>query len=101
MTARDTYIERMKLELDRLNDQLSSLEARASHARQEARDQYEVELIKLRGHSRDALTQWEALKTSSEQSWHEWASDMDRLHDAFTHAFRDFKAQLGAATRQD
>lgn len=93
MTARETYVENMKLELDKLNDQLSSLEAKVAHTRRDPRDQYEIGLAKLRIHARDARTQWEALQACSEESWHQWASDMDRMRDAFIHAFHDFRAR--------
>jgi len=94
MTARDTYVENMKLELDKLNGQLGALETRATHAVQEARVQYEIELVKLRGHSRDALSKWEELKAVGEESWQQWRSDMDGMRDAFAHSFRDFKSRI-------
>lgn len=94
MTARETYVENMKLELDELNDRLSSFETKVTHARQDARDRYVAELAKLRGHSQDAIAKWEELQASSEQSWHQWVSDMDRTRDAFIHAFHDFRARL-------
>lgn len=94
MTARETYIENVKLELDQLNDQLSSFETKVTHARQDARDRYAGELAKLRVHSRAALAKWEELEASSEESWHQWVSDMDHARDAFIHAFHDFRARL-------
>lgn len=94
MTERETYVENMKLELDKLNDQLSALEEKAANARRDARDKYEIELIKLRSRSRDARSKWEQLQAASEASWHQWVSDMDHLRDAFIHACHDFKARL-------
>lgn len=94
MTERDTYIENMKLELDTLNDQLGSVEARATHFRQEARSSFEGELVRLRQQSRDALAKWEALRASREDTWHQWVSDMDHLRDAYFHAFHHLKARL-------
>ena len=94
MTTRETYVENMKLELDKLNEQLSALEEKAAHATQDARDHYEVALAKLRRHSRNSLTKWDELQASSEASWQQWMSDMDRTRDAFVHAFHDFKSRL-------
>jgi len=94
MTARDTYVQNMQIELDKLNERLSALEAKAAHAKLEAREHFEAKLDKLRGHSRDALSKWDELKVSSEASWHQWASDMDRMRDAFVHAFHDFKSRV-------
>ena len=94
MTARETYVENIKRELDGLNDQLNSFETKVTHARQDARERYAAELAKLRAHSQDASVKWEALQTSGEASWHQWVSDMDRTRDAFIHAFQDFKARL-------
>lgn len=94
MTAREVYIENMTLELDELNDQLSSFETKVTHTRQEARERYAVELARLRRHSQAAQRQWEALQACSEASWHQGVSDMDRLRDAFIHAFHEFRARL-------
>lgn len=94
MTAREVYVENMKLELDELNDQLSSFETKVTHTRREARERYAVELAKLRSHSQAAQQQWEELQACSEASWHQWVSDMDRMRDAFIHAFHDFRARL-------
>lgn len=94
MTERDTYVENMKLELDELNDQLNSFETKVTHARQDARERYALELAKLRGHSRVALKKWADLQASSEESWHQRVCDMDRTRDAFIHAFHDFRARL-------
>lgn len=94
MTARETYVENMKLELDELNDQLSSFETKVTHTRRESRERYAIELAKLRGHSQAALMKWEELQASSEGSWHQWVPDMDRTRDAFIHAFHDFRARL-------
>lgn len=94
MTARDTYVENMKQELDALNDQLSSFETKVTHAKQEARERYALELDKVRTHSQAAVTTLEAMRTSTETSWHQWVSDMDRARDSFIHAFHDFRTRL-------
>ena len=93
-TERDTYVENMKLELDELNDQISSYETKVTHARQDARDRFAGELARLRGHSRDALAKWDDLQAASEASWHQRVSDMDHMRDAFIHAFHDFRSRL-------
>ncbi|XHS77101.1 hypothetical protein ACFJGW_15410 [Burkholderiaceae bacterium UC74_6] len=94
MTAREIYVENMKLELDKLNDKLESLEDKAVHALREGRENYEAELTKLRGHSRDALSKWGELNAASEASWHQWTTDMDRLRDALVHSFHEVKARI-------
>jgi hypothetical protein len=94
MSERNIYIDNMKLELDTLNDQLGSLEARVTHVRHEARQQYEGELARLRAQSLEALAKWEALRASTETDWHQGVPDMDRLRNAFFHAFHHLKARL-------
>lgn len=85
MTERETYVENMKLELDQLNDQLSSLETKVQHGPPGERDRHQSDLLKLRTHADDALSKWEELEAASEGSWHQWVSDMDRLRDALIH----------------
>ena len=93
MLVRATYVADMKLELDRLNEQLGSLEAQGASLRRESRRHYETELNRLRAHARDARAQWAALDAASEASWQQWMSAMDRTRDAFIRAVHDFKAR--------
>lgn len=94
MTERDTYVEYMKLELDELNDRLDSFETKVVHTQQEARERYVFELAKLRRHSRDANAKLVELSASSEASWRQHASEMERKHGTYVHAFHEFKSRL-------
>lgn len=94
MTERETYVENMKLQLDELDDQLSTFETKVTHARRDARERCGLELDKLRVQLKAAVTKWEELDASAEASWHHWVSDMDHLHGVVIHAFHDFKAHL-------
>lgn len=94
MTLRETYAENVKRELDRLDDELEAFETKVTPARLEARDGYAMELARLRRHSLVALRTWEALLGSSDVSWHQRVSDMDRACDDFIHAFHRFRSRL-------
>lgn len=94
MTTRTDYIEKIKRQLDELNATMTQLEARAQDAKDDARATYHEEMAKLRQQSQLALAKLEEIKTSTEEGWEKVATEMDKVRDAFVHAFRYFKSQI-------
>lgn len=94
MTQRDLYVEKMKLQLDELNANMTELEEQAHQAKNDARDRYTQEIRKLRHHSAEAVAKLEQVKASSADTWATMVADMERLRDAFTQSFNCFKSQV-------
>ena len=87
MTQRTAYIEKMELQLDKLNKKMSGLEATAQEAKEEARQKYKDDMSKLRQQSKAAVAKLDELKAASVDSWENMVTDMEKVHDAFTHSF--------------
>jgi predicted nucleic acid-binding Zn-ribbon protein len=94
MTTRETYIAKMKLQLDELNQQLGQLEDRAQEARDDLRDKYKAEMAKLHHQSDLAKAKLVSMQASTESAWDSTVAEMDKVRDAFVHAFSDFKSQI-------
>jgi predicted nucleic acid-binding Zn-ribbon protein len=94
MTSRDTYVAKMKQQLDELNSKMTDMEAKAKVARTEARDAYRAEIDKLHAHSKQALGKLDELGKAGESTWEAMVVEMDKVRDAFLHSFRDFKARI-------
>jgi hypothetical protein len=94
MTSHTAYIEKVKLQLDELNASLNHLETKAHEARVEARATYFEEMAKLRHQSALAVAKLEEIKTSTEEGWEKAAAEMEKVRNAFVHAFSYFKSQL-------
>lgn len=87
MTQRTAYIEKMELQLDKLNKKMEGLETTAREAKEEARQKYKDEMGKLRAQSKVAVAKLDELKQASVDSWESMVTDMEKMHDAFTHSF--------------
>jgi len=87
MTQRTAYIEKMELQLDKLNKKMSGLEATAQEAKEEARQKYKDNMSTLRQQSKAAVAKLDELKAASVDSWETMVTDMEKMHDAFTHSF--------------
>ena len=87
MTQRTAYIEKMELQLEKLNTKMEELETDAKEAKEEARQKYKEEMSKLRERSKVAAAKLDELKKASADSWEGMVTDMERMHDAFTHSF--------------
>ena len=94
MSKRDAYVANIKLQLDELNAKLDQLAAKAHEAKAEALDKYKQEMTLLRHQSKLAAAKLEELKAASEATWETMVTEMEKLHDAFTHSFHYFKSQL-------
>ena len=87
MEKRATYIEKMELQLDKLNKKMLELETSAQEAKEDARQKYKEEMSQLRQQSKVATAKLEEMKTASVDSWENLVADMEKMHDAFTHSF--------------
>ncbi|MBV5297656.1 MAG: hypothetical protein JZU64_05830 [Rhodoferax sp.] len=97
MEKRATYIEKMELQLDKLNKKMLGLEASAQEAKEDAREKYKEEMSQLRQQSEVASAKLEEMKTASIGSWEHLVTDMENLHDAFTHSFFSLFQTPGAS----
>lgn len=87
MSKRAEYIEKMELQLDKLNKKMLGLEASTQEAKEEARQKYKDEMTQLRQKSKVAAAKLEEMKAASVDSWEHMVTDMETMHDAFTHSF--------------
>lgn len=87
MSKRAEYIEKMETQLDKLNKKMLGLETSAQEAKEEARQKYKEEMTLLRQKSKVAAAKLEEIKASSVDSWEHMVTDMEKMHDAFTHSF--------------
>ena len=93
-TARHEYAARIKLQLDSLNHDIDALELQANSAKEVVRQRYREELGQLRAQSHQAQEQFNEIKRAGEDTWDKMVVEMDKVRDAFTHAFNDFKARV-------
>jgi phage shock protein A len=94
MNTRDTYIEKMKTQLDELNASMAKLQADAKEAKEDAKDKYQEEMAKLRHQSDLAVNKLNGLKAAGEDTWDSMVTEMETVRDAFKHSFKYFRSQL-------
>jgi len=94
MSQQDVYVAKMKLQIDELNAELKSLEAKAKEARRDVKAQYDEQMDKVREQSRLASAKLDELSTAAEGSWDKMVADMEKLRNAFTSSFHYFKSQV-------
>jgi predicted nucleic acid-binding Zn-ribbon protein len=94
MSNRETYIKQMKHQLDELNEKMKTLETKAQEVKQDARQLYQEEMRKLRHQSKVAGEKLDEMKTATGETWETMVAEMDKVRDAFTHAFHYFKSQI-------
>lgn len=94
MLNRESYIAKLKLQLDELDATLDGLEAKAAQAKAGAREKYEAEMSKLRQQSAATQKKFEELKGAGEEKWDAAVADMEKVRDALIHSYNYFKSQL-------
>lgn len=94
MKTKDTYIAKMKLQLDELDVKMNALEAKANDAKDAAHDKYVEEMAKLRHQSKIAQAKFDSLADAGADKWDNMVVEMEKVRDAFAHSFNYFKSQL-------
>ncbi len=94
MSKKDSYIAKMKLQLDELDAKMNKVEAKAKEAKEDAVDKYKEEMSKLRKQSKIAVAKLDELQKASEETWESMVTEMEKVRDAFVHSFNYFKSQL-------
>jgi ribosome recycling factor len=87
MPQKIEYITKMEQQLEKLNLKMTELAAETQAAKAEAHEAYKEKVSKLRQQSKVAAAKLEELKTASEDSWGTMVTDMEKMHDSFTHSF--------------
>jgi hypothetical protein len=94
MSKRDEYIEKMKQQLDELNDQLGKLELKAQAANEELHAKYSEQMDDLRKMSSAAQQKMDEIRQAGEDRWESLVEEAEKVHKAFVHSFNYFKSQL-------
>ena len=94
MTKRDEYVAKLKLQLDELDAKMDKIEAKAKDAKEDVREKYQEEMVKLRTQSKLAKAKMAELKAAGEDKWEALVAETEKVRDAFVHSFNYFKSQL-------
>jgi regulator of replication initiation timing len=93
MSRREEYTAKIKAQLDDMNMQMDELSAKANEIKADAREAYNLEMDNLRLQSKLAVSKYEELKTSGEDTWDKMVAEMNKISDALVHSFNYFKSQ--------
>jgi len=94
MSAREAYVERMKLQLAELDAEIDVLEVKARGAKEEARAKYDKETSKLRLQHTLAVAKLDELDAAGGDVWEAMTMEVEKMRDAFVHSVNYFKSQL-------
>ena len=87
MSQKLEFITKMERQLEKLNLKMSELATETQTAKEDAHEAYKEKITKLRQQSKTAAAKLEELKAASEDSWGTMVTDMEKMHDSFTHSF--------------
>ncbi len=94
MLTRDAYIQKVKHQLDEMNTNMETLEAKAKEVRKAARARFKLERDALHQQSKLAVAKLDELKASGDDSWDSVVAEMENVRDAFVQSFKEFKSQV-------
>lgn len=95
MNKRDEYLEKLKVQLDEWNAQVTKWEAKTKEAQAGARVEYEKQLQAFRGQRDQALEQMRRVKGAAGDAWIDLARGADdawaKMREAFEKARSHFQ----------
>ena len=94
MSGRDEFIEKLKHQIDQLNEHIGELEEKAHHATGEAREVYVQRRDQLSEMAKPATDKLAELKSEGAEQWNKLENEAERVYKAFVHSYNYFKSQL-------
>jgi predicted nucleic acid-binding Zn-ribbon protein len=93
-TKRDEFIDKMKTQLDDINEQISEFEEKAEESGDKARADFDANIDKLRQQGKQMQAKLDELRAASEDHWDRMIEETRKVRDAFIHSVKYFRSQL-------
>lgn len=94
MSQRDEYVEKMKEQLDEMNEMIDRWQAKAKDAEGEVREKYEAQAAAFRERSDGARARMKEIRDSGDDSWQNLREEIQHIRDALTSSYNYFKSQF-------
>ena len=88
-STREAYIDRLKGQLDELNEAIDTLEKKGAKATGAARERFDEKVHELGELREDMQTNLDRLKIATEDSWQEIRESLDNTLDQISEIARD------------
>ena len=88
-STREAYITRLKDQLDELNEAIDTLQEKGEAATGAAKEKFETKLYELGELREDLTANLDALRITTEDSWHELKDTLDNSLDRVSEIARD------------
>lgn len=94
MSQRDEFVEKMKQQLDEMNELIDRWQTKAKSAEGEARETYDEQLAAFRERSEAARSKLREIRESGDDSWQSLRLEMQQIRDALVSSYHHFKSEL-------
>lgn len=94
MSKRDEFIAKLKSQLDELNAEINSLEAKAAAGRQQLGKAYDEQVAGLRSNAASLRTKIDELRAAGDEKWDALVAEAEKVQKAAVRSFNYFKSQL-------
>lgn len=95
MSLKDTYIEKLKVQLDEWSADIDALEARGEQVDTELRSKYQDKIEELRYQKTLAQGRITELQEAAEEAWEEIKNGSENIWGTVKQTFADAKAKFG------
>lgn len=89
MIDRKAYIEKMKAQMDEWDQNLAKLEAKAEDARDEMKQYYDDQMVRLKAQQEEAREMLDKMSAASEAAWEDMRKGMETAWETTSKAFMD------------
>jgi chromosome segregation ATPase len=94
MSKRDEFIAKLKNQLDELNADLNSLEAKAAAGQKQLGKAYDEQMANLRSNAASLRGKIDELRAAGDEKWDALVADAEKVQKAAVRSFNYFKSQL-------
>jgi ATP/maltotriose-dependent transcriptional regulator MalT len=94
MSKRDAFIEKMKHQLDEINEEIGELESKAAAGREKLGKTYDAQVASLQASAAGLRAKIDELMAAGDEKWDALVAEADKVQKALVQSFNYFKSQL-------
>lgn len=94
MSKRDQFIEKLKHQLDEINEEIGELEAKAAAGREKLGQTYDTQMASLKASAAGARAKIDEVRAAGDEKWEALVAETEKVQKALVRSFNYFKSQL-------
>ena len=92
--TREEFVEKMKKQLDKWNEEIAVLEEKVQNTKENIGDKYNAQIVTLRAKYHEGEMKLKTVKDASADTWEKLKSETENIFTAFSDSLKTFRSHF-------